>query len=83
MGFGINKGNIQTKRRSETTKIQRMVRGKISRLKLDALKRQEFLCPINHDSINFYNSTLTKCGHIFDRYSLSRWIDKETETKSS
>jgi len=82
MGFGIQKNSLDLKNQA-VTKIQSKFRGHLARLKTNALKRQGFLCPMKQAKIGFNDSTLTKCGHIFDRHSLSRWIDKETETKSS
>ncbi|MEK9727328.1 MAG: ankyrin repeat domain-containing protein [Candidatus Margulisiibacteriota bacterium] len=56
------------------THIQRFVRGQLTRIKLNALIRQNFKCPITQDNILLINATLTKCGHIFDRTSLNTWI---------
>ena len=83
----LTRGHLERKsikqQNNSATKIQSKFRGHLARLKLDALKKQEFLCPKKQGTIGFNDSTLTKCGHIFDRYSLSRWIDEETEIKSS
>ena len=82
MALGIQKNSLDLKNQA-ATKIQSKFRGHFARLKIDALKRQEFKCPIKQDWINYDNSTLTKCHHIFDTHSLSQWIDQVTVSKLS
>ncbi|MEK9727324.1 MAG: ankyrin repeat domain-containing protein [Candidatus Margulisiibacteriota bacterium] len=77
---GENPERIRTK---AATNIQRRIRGTISRLKLDTIKKHGFICPIKQDTIDVHESTLTDCGHIFDRQSLKTWIEKEMVSKSS
>jgi hypothetical protein len=47
-----------------------------------ALKNQENTCPITYDRIEMDNSTLTRCGHVFNSEALLSWLQRSATCPS-
>jgi hypothetical protein len=43
---------------------------------INKAERDKAICPITLDEITSTNSTITSCGHIFNKYALHTWLKK-------